>query len=200
MPSAGSTSPSSTLETGPSSGAAPCVTAMTSPWRHNSCSSSSEAVFFGSIHLGQTTPRRMQSEFCPQLARLDEERTVQAQRIDCGSTGGSSADDSCTRWTPAEVLISEIGARVEEWNKSRSARVQSSRARLLVDSACEATQAEVVEVLSATTRLGENVVDREIVPRDRRLRVPVLAQPSRAVHDDLPQRRRQAAHPIRRRA
>jgi hypothetical protein len=128
----------------------------------------------------------MQANFRPQLSRLNEDSAIEAQRIDRRTTRSRSADDAGTRGTPAEVLVPVIGARVKERNKARGARIRSRSTRLLVGITSDATEAKVVGVVGSTVRLGEDVIDRKVVTRDRRLRVTILAQPSRAALDDPP--------------
>jgi hypothetical protein len=100
----------------------------------------------------------------PDLARPHETGPVQTQRSNSHPSDGGSAHDSGVGGTPAEVVIPLVHTGVEERRDTTSATVQRVGKGVLVIVAPETAEAQVVKVVRATTRGGENMVNSKRVP------------------------------------
>lgn len=87
----------------------------------------------------------------PDLTRSHETGPVQTQYLNCHTSSSSSAYDSGTGGTPAEVVMPVVRAGVEERRDTTSARVQRMGTRMLVVVTPEAAKTQIVKVVRATT-------------------------------------------------
>ena len=87
----------------------------------------------------------------PDLARSHETGPVQTQDLNCHTSSSSSAYDSGTGGTPAEVVMPVVRTGVEERRDTTSTRIQRVGTRMLVVVTPEAAKTRIIKVDRATT-------------------------------------------------
>jgi len=130
----------------------------------------------------------------PDFARPHETGPVQAQHLNGHTSYGGSAYDSGVGGTPAEVVMPVVPPGVEERCDTASANVQRMSAGVLVVVAPETAKTQIVKVVSATTRRGENVVNSKRVACIVHARATILAESLPSLLDTLTQPEREATH------
>src|SRR6266545_645349 len=129
----------------------------------------------------------------PDFARPHETGSVQAQHLNCHTSYGGSACDSGVGGAPAEVVMPVVHTGVEERHDMTSAHVQRLGTGVLVVVAPETAETQVVKVVGAPTRGGENMVNSKRVSCIVHARATILAESLPPLLDTPTQQGRESA-------
>jgi hypothetical protein len=130
----------------------------------------------------------------PNLTRPHKTRSVQMQRLNSHPTDGGSAYDSGGSGTPTEVIMPLVHTGIEEGHDLTSANIHFTGTGMLRVVAPEAAETEIAQVVRATTRSGEHMVNSKGVPGIIHARATILAKSLSPLLNTPTQQGRESAH------